>query len=287
MEFRIILRKTLVDLTTWRGSLVVITAGLLLPILVFWGARGSVEGLTQQMRVHYVTGMFFSICFIWTLGLLLAVVVSAKAADFIAKERSDGTLLLLVSRPVNRRWIIAAKFAALVIYAVLLETITLLLIDLVVFFLMRADTDILLALLRATMWMIPYVVLVTAIFGSIAIALSGVVIQRVSLMRSGDERPLHIVDMAYHLGNVLIPLEREAEGGHIIVTPGHWLIEWDLYSSPSNEDVIPISSYSDFPQDPASYPFKDRGISRWCSLGIWLVVIAGSAAVFVQRKEVN
>jgi hypothetical protein len=93
--------------------------------------------------------------------------------------------------------------------------------------------------------------------------------------------------MGYHLGNTLVPLEREAEGGHIIVTPGHWLIEWGLYSLPSYEDVIPIPSYSDFPQDPASYPFKDRGISRWCSLGIWLVVIAGSAAVFVQRKEVD
>ncbi len=309
MEFRVILRKTLVDLAgPWR-TLALVLAGVLLPALIFWFSRGSLAGLPLQMQVHYAIGLLYSASFLWTAGFLLAVAVSAEAVQFVSRESSEGTLLLLVSKPISRWPIVMAKLVALVLYALVVELVSLLLVALIVFFVMHAETGLLIALLKAIVWMIPYLLLVIAAFGSVAVASSALLTGRVATTlamvfvvfvfffapmtwrMSADHqgnRPLDVVDMGHRLAGCLLPLMDKAEGG-MVLTNGHWFLQMYDPVLP-DEQQMAATHYTDFPLGSVSDPFEidPAGSSR--SLAVWLSIIAVSlvvAVVALERKEVT
>ena len=99
MGFRAVVRKTLIDLTGWKRTLILLVFGLLVPVLtgVFWRFHLRDAGLSPDMATYYLLKSFIGVSFIWTTGFFLAFAVVTSAAGAISKESNDGTLLTLVS----------------------------------------------------------------------------------------------------------------------------------------------------------------------------------------------
>ncbi len=311
MGFRLIMRKTLVDLTGPVRTPLLILAGISIPVLVSLGWQWGLERLPLHMQTHYMLGNFLSISFIWIVGFFLALMVSATAASFISKESSDGTLLLLVSKPISRWQIVLGKLSALALNAIFLEAIILLLLVLLFWFLLPLEIDTFKALLGAIPWVVLYSLIVTLTLGSISIALSALMRSRVKIMvivmviiifvflfgfiahvmfpETYEDYHLYYLDMSHHLGNIFIPFIEQAEGGQIIPQYHQALLYFTHASAPM--ESMPTLQYSDLSIGGVFYPAElTHYVSPAVSIGIWLaifVIALGLAMVVIERKEVH
>ncbi|QVK17309.1 ABC transporter permease subunit [Mycoplasmatota bacterium] len=63
------------------------------------------------MRDHYLSN-FFIVTFMWSLGLPFLITTASRGSALIQKEIDDDTLVLLVSKPINRKRIYLEKWLA-------------------------------------------------------------------------------------------------------------------------------------------------------------------------------
>ena len=124
MRFPVILEKTLDDLVKLRRMAILVVVGAALTVLMVY-LMGSGGDMSLEMQTQMVLDYFSMFVFLWTTGFVLAMTVATAGAGFIAKEHDDGTLLLLVSKPINRFEIVLGKFLALMISSILLQGVTL------------------------------------------------------------------------------------------------------------------------------------------------------------------
>jgi len=144
MMFHAIMIKTLKDMFSIRRSILFIIAVMIVPIIGsgIFNENSQVSLMTLAMQDQMVVGFFIIISFIWIAGIPLVMLAGVTCGDFISKEDADGTLLLLVSKPVRRYEIIIGKFLAFMLSAVLLEAIALLLSALLISGVMESDVYI-------------------------------------------------------------------------------------------------------------------------------------------------
>ena len=163
MRFHIILRKTLGDLLTLKRTIILILLGVAPPTImsIVWRNGMIRSPMSLQMQTHHVVDNFTIILFVWVAGLFLAITVAATAAGFISKEDTEGTLLLLISKPLNRFELVLGKFLALVANAMILQTIILLLCALIFWVALPIDPDTFRAVLALVPWVLLYSFLVT------------------------------------------------------------------------------------------------------------------------------
>jgi ABC-type transport system involved in multi-copper enzyme maturation permease subunit len=305
MRFQVILEKTLDDLMKLKRMAILVVLGAALTVLMVY-LMGSEENMSLEMRTQMVLDYFTLFVFLWTTGFVLAMTVATTAAGFIAKEHDDGTLLLLVTKPINRFEIVLGKFLALMISSLLLQGVTLCGCVVVLWALLSLDPYTVEALLGLLPWMFLYSVLVILIFGAMAVALSTLMRSRVKIMlilmvvvmltffigmmprtvlsTYYAEFYLYYGDLGYHLGNTYVLLLDQSE-------------DWRMI--PSNQ--VMMAAFS------GTYPFSPEGaydpdVNAWpptlgltnyvqpaISLLIWLAVIGGGlalSAVAMRRKEV-
>ena len=186
MGFQFIVRKTLIDLASSKRVLGLVVVGILVPVIVALGWRSTLgDGdFSLAMEEYYVISNFLTISFIWIAGLFLAFVVSTYAAGFIAKESTDGTLLLLVSKPISRRQIVLGKLMALTIHVLLIEAITLLLFTALLRFMLPIETGLFINLLVTIPGILLYSLLVILVFGAISMCLSTLLQSQIKIMVS-------------------------------------------------------------------------------------------------------
>ena len=124
----IVMEKTIRELMSLRRLAVVIIAGLA-PAIFFGAAiwRESFRSgiMSLEMQTHSLVGYFLLISFVWIAGFYIAYVITASGMDFVSKEEEDGTLLLIVSKPISRFQFILGKFLALLVTTLLLELVIL------------------------------------------------------------------------------------------------------------------------------------------------------------------
>jgi ABC-type transport system involved in multi-copper enzyme maturation permease subunit len=138
------------------------------------GAFGeaSFDSFTLAMQNQMVMGLFIIMTFLWTAGIPLVLLAAVTCGDFISKEHQDGTLVLLISKPVKRFDIIIGKFVAFMLSTLLLQLIAVLLTVVVIHSSLEADIFILDNMLSLVPSVFAYSIFVALVFGMIATSFS-------------------------------------------------------------------------------------------------------------------
>ena len=308
MRFHVILGKTLSDLLNLRRTIALVLVGVLFPVIMafVWGSAMSKTPMSLQMQTHYVIDNFTIVLFMWVSGLFLAISVAATAAGFVSKEDTDGTLLLMVSKPIRRFEIVLGKLLALVVNAMILQTIVLLLAVLVFWVVMPIDPETFGALMGLVPWALLYSLLVTLAFGSVAVALSALmksrvkitllvmllvmlvffvgIIPRVILSSAYENFYLYYPDLGYHLGNTFTMLMGQAESGQMMPQTQPFMTIFAGTYKGVMESFDP-----DIGALPPSLELTNY-VSPAASTAIWVGIIMislGLAVWAVERKEVH
>lgn len=310
--FKETVRKTLIDLTGWKRTPVLLLLGLLVPVIasVFWRSHLQNAGLSPDMATFYILKSFIGISFIWTSGFFLAFAVVASGVGAISKELNEGTLLTLVSKPIARRHIVLGKFTGIVIHALLMITVIFLFQAVILWFVLPVEAPTFGALLLAILWMIPYSLLVILVFASLSLVVSslidnqvvatalacgailfvflfGIVITTIFMTNQGayENNYLYMLDGSYHLGNAFAPALKQALGGELL--PAQELDEIRVFAGIFKGgrfgDVSGHSEYL-YPAELANY------VTPVVSIILLMVLAAGSLAVAVlmtERKDVG
>ncbi len=186
MRFHTVTFKTLQDLFSMRRTLLFLVAMAIAPFF-FSNVASSDQvfdfaSMTMASQVQMVSMIYILMVFIWTAGIPLALLASVTCGDFISKEEEDGTLLLLVSKPVRRHEIIFGKFLAFALNILILETLAILLTPLIFYWLMPIDPFVLDVMAGLVPSMIVYSLFVSITFGALATALSSISRSRIKII---------------------------------------------------------------------------------------------------------
>jgi ABC-2 type transport system permease protein len=265
MGFRSVFEKTLTDLTGWKSALWMIPLMTLFMVGNVWMACTERQA-SLQMQTYFTTSQLLLVAYFILSGFFIAMLVSATAAGFVAKEESDGTLLILASKPIRRRDILLGKLVALLIRTILLEAVLLVLVALISHSILHLEETALFSFMRAVTWLLVYSVLTICLFGAIATALSTLtrnlvvimVIMAILVMVCFLVGPLirymvpadggfyidwrlYYVDPSYHLQNAFVPFWEQASGGEIIPQFSNWFgFKWILADSGDGLEYDPV-----------------------------------------------
>jgi ABC-type transport system involved in multi-copper enzyme maturation permease subunit len=311
MRFQVIMFKTLRDLFSIRRSLLFLV-GIVVVSLIAGGMLGGEEGsgiadMTIAMQNQMVLGMFIILSFMWIVGIPLVLLASVTCGDFVSKEDSDGTLLLLVSKPVARSEIIIGKFLAFMVSAALLELIVLLLSILVMSSTMQLDIYIFNNMLSLIPALFMYSIFVSFIFGTIATAFSsifksrmktimtlvgitiliffGFMIIRGWLGTAYESYYLNYMDVNYHLGNSFLFFV-EASGVKLVPTYQGVMGQFTGTYDAADINKIFDRDIGAMPPtlEPKAYNTPAASLAIWTFLALALL---GLGIFKFQRKEIS
>lgn len=306
MRFQVIMEKTLDDLMSIRRTILLVLLGTALTVLLVGGLSGIDADMSLEMQTQTLLDYFTLFVFLWTSGFFLTMAVATTAAGFISKEHDEGTLLILVSKPINRFEIVLGKFLALVINSLIIQGLILCLSVLSLWGMLSLDPYTVQALLSLLPWVFLYSVLVVLVFGSIAVALSTLMRSRVKIMLilmviimlsffigivpravfpdAYETYYLCYADLGYHLGNTYVLLLDQS---------GSWGM------MPSNQIMMaaftgtyPFSPEGSYDPDIGSWPSSlelTNYVQPLVSLALWVVVSIAAIALSgfaMRRKEV-
>ncbi|MDY6833278.1 MAG: ABC transporter permease subunit [Chloroflexota bacterium] len=319
---RAIVRKTLIDLSGWRRVLGLILVGMAVPLVSMSSYRSTLQNRSWsvEMQTHYMVSNFLTMSFIYVAGLFLALMVAITAAGFVSKEVNEGTLLMLVSKPIERSKIVIGKFLALIVHAVLIEAIILILLSMVFRFALPIQDHTFVALLGTIPWIIMYSLLVVLIFGSVSLALSsligvhtlstavgtilvifvfafGSIVMPFVYMGYGisgnsftdawedDISWVSRINPCYHLGNAFTPYMQQSSGGQLMPVSQLGLINSLTWVFENEDDDVFVGDSRYY------YPAElSKAVHPWVSLALCLVVsVLGllSARWAIRRMDVH
>ena len=327
MRFRIVMGKALIvmektirELMSLRRLAVVIIAGLA-PAILFGAAilRESFRSgvMSLEMQTHSLVGYFLLISFMWIAGFYIAYVITTSGMDFVSKEEEEGTLLLMVSKPISRFQFILGKFLALLVTTLLLELVILFGSILVLWVLLGLDAEVIRALVGLVPWIFLYSIIAALLFNALTIAIStlfkGRVLKTVLTMllvmlifgagpflrtlwpSTYEDYHLYYVDPGYHLGNTYVSISTRAESGRMTPQTQAYLgIFTGTYKAGMEEMLLSMftGSSKSFDPDIGAMPpslEKTNYLTPVVSVLLCFAVSAaalGVARVAIERKEV-
>jgi ABC-2 type transport system permease protein len=228
MRFHTVMFKTLGDLFSMRRNLlfllVVFAASIFISTAISGDQIFNFDSMTMASQIQMVNMLYIIMTFIWIAGIPLALLASVTCGDFISKEEEDGTLLLLVSKPVRRYEIVIGKFLAFMVNILIIQSIVILGTPLILYWILPIDPFVLDTMAGLAPSMILYSLFVSVSFGALATALScisrsrmktiillvaltmavffGFIMFRGWMDAAGIYEPYGaMVDVNYHLGN--------------------------------------------------------------------------------------
>ena len=316
----IVMEKTVKELMSLRRLAAVLIAGLVPAI--FWGAaiwRESFRSGTMslEMQTHTLVGYFLVFSFLWIAGFYIAYMIITSGMDFVSKEEEDGTLLLMVSKPISRFQFILGKFLALLITTLLIELVVLFGSILLFWALLDLEPESVQALLGLVFWIFLYSIIIAILFDALTIAIStifrGRVLKTVLTMllvmlvfgvgpilrtmwpSTYENSHLYYIDPGYHLGNTYVSISEQAISGRMTPQSQAYLgIFTGTYKGGMEEMMLAMFTGSSESFDPdirAMPPSLERTnyLSPLVSVLLFLVVSAaalGGTKVAIERKEV-
>ncbi len=311
MGFRAVVRKTLIDLTGWKRTIILLIVGLLVPTITafVWRSELRNAGLAPRMETFVVLKHFIGISFIWTAGFFLAFAVVTSAAGAISREANDGTLLALVSKPISRRQIVLGKFVGIVVHALLMVAVILLVQAVLLWFLLPVEAPTYAALLKALPWVLLYSLLVILVFASLSLALSSLIDNQVVVTvlscgailflflfgpilgtwfalneNSYEKNHLYMIDGAYQFGNAFAPAMEQALGGEMLPAEELGEIKYFAGIFEGGRAGDPSSAEYYYPGQLANY------VQPAVSTVLLVLLAAGcttAAVAVVERKDVG
>jgi ABC-type transport system involved in multi-copper enzyme maturation permease subunit len=228
----IIAKKTFKDLTTTKKTLGILIVELIVPLILGLALTQTLPDDFSSRSVSAQTGAittyFVIISFIWIAGIPLALYASSIGAGFIAKEQTEGTILILISKPIRRWEILIGKFLGFFINILIIQTISVYVSAWFLVLITTNNISVFTSMLPIINAVILYSIIVSLMFGSIAAALSSmtkstgkiVMIMAALTMATyfgffliraliGDyyeDYQIYHIDIGYHLANFYIML---------------------------------------------------------------------------------
>ena len=320
MRFHVVMGKALNDLLGLRRTAIVIAGGLLPAVffsLVIWSETFKSGTMSLEMQTSFFVGYFIIISFFWMTGFYLAyMLVGTSGLNLVDRERAEGTLLLMVSKPISRTQLLLGKFLALVVSTLLLQAIILPGSVLVFWALLGLDVDTVAAALKLLPWIFLFSILVTLVFGAISMALSTVVgsdmvrsivfiVILVGVFAAGpvwrgvssttyNSYYAYYIDGSYNLGNAYVLLLEQGETGRMSPTTQGWLgIATGTYEAGTDVLLAAFLGGQAFDPDIGAMPSsleKSAHIPPMLSIGLLIVMALaalGAANFALNRKEVQ
>lgn len=191
------------------------------------GMPDQVGSLHLYAQEQHLTEAFVQLAFVWGAGIPAMVIVAVLGATAIARERQQGTLQILLSKPVSRRSVLLGKAGAIVVFTLSLMIVGLLisgsallvagdispaavsgsifamlpgslLYALVVAVILGGIATLIATLTGRLLWaVLGTLVLPAAFFGSIFIRL-------LAPTPLYEQYFLYIIDISYHFGNLFV-----------------------------------------------------------------------------------
>lgn len=315
----IVMEKTVRELMSLRRLAVAIIAGLVPPVLAALVWRESfLPGLMSlEMQAGTLVGYFLLISYIWIGGLYIAGVITISGIDLVSREEDEGTLLLMVSKPISRFQFILGKSLALLATTLLLELVVLFGSIVVFWGILGLDQEIVGAVVGLVPWVFLYSIMVAILFVTLTVAMSvlsksralksvltmllvilifGVgPIFRIAWPSTYENSRLYYVDPGYHLGNAFVSISNQTERGTMTPQIQAFLgIFTGAYTVGIGEAVLVMFTGSSESFDPdigAMPPSLERAdyVAPVLSVLLSLVVSAaalGATKVAMERKEV-
>jgi ABC-type transport system involved in multi-copper enzyme maturation permease subunit len=316
MRFHVVMAKSLRDLMSpW---MVLMVALGILPVIIFSLAwRVSFQGMSLEMQTYSLVGYFMIVTFMWLAGFYLAYIISTRGVDSITKEDSEGTLLIMVSKPISRFQFILGKFLALLLTTLFLELVILFSSILLFWGVLGLDPDTFGAVLGLVPWIFLYSIIVSLVFDSITIAISTLLKNRVVMtviltiiivfvfiagmairLASYDTYEnyhLYYLDGGYHLGNAYTLFLDGAGSGRMTPQIQAWLgIFTGTYRAGAGTVLTMfLGSPESFDPDIGAMPpslektnYVNRALSTLLCLAASAAIL-GVAKVAMERKEVH
>jgi len=308
MRLHVILIKTLVDLLSLKRTIALVILGMI-PVIIMtivFKYLVMVHPMSLQMETHTLIGIFTVLLFMWVAGFYLVVSVSATAANFISKEDTEGTLLIMISKPLHMFEVVLGKLLALIINTMLLQVVILLLSAVIFWFVLPIDPETLTAFLRLIPVALLYSLLVTVVFGSIAIALSTLMKSRVKITlvlmivavliffvgmipravftQYYETYYLYWGDLGYHLGNTFAMIMDHAGTGQMMPMIQMVMSIFTGIYVGVEESIDP--DIGAFPPTLELTNYVDPVVSAALWLGVFAIALT-IAMWAIERKEIN
>ena len=122
-----VIKKTFVfDLCTWRRLLISVVFMVLVPALILAFTPPSVLSGDE----HLVQLLGFATWY-YNFAILFPIIIIGSTGPLISEELRSGTMLFLVSKPINRTKIVISKFIALCLFGIVVSTISISIISVI------------------------------------------------------------------------------------------------------------------------------------------------------------
>ncbi|MFX1532839.1 MAG: ABC transporter permease [Promethearchaeota archaeon] len=245
----VLFSKTMSDLFSVKKFIIVLALMSVFPLLL---ALGSIAGTNFGALPIYSASMKlnFSVLtnfYLWTLGLILALIVGGNSAGLIADEVDRGTMLILVSKPIGRFQIFLGKYLAVFSFGALLSFLSIFITAWMLVLLTSGNLVHFIGMLPFLMIVFSYSLFIEAIFLTISMALSsimsrgrkvviiimflvimtyfGFLIIRTLFYQYYEVFSLYYFDIGYHLANVFVFI---IDITNVLPSSSLWQQEFDL-----------------------------------------------------------
>ncbi|KXB06050.1 hypothetical protein AKJ53_01445 [candidate division MSBL1 archaeon SCGC-AAA382F02] len=124
MRIQTVLKKAVEDFTNPRFLLPFLAVFFLIGLLFTAGfSTGLPSGLSDlplMIQERELTKAFTQLTFLWYAGIPIMILIAIISANQIAKEEEEGSLRILLSKPVRRWEVILGKFLAIMVFSFLI-----------------------------------------------------------------------------------------------------------------------------------------------------------------------
>jgi ABC-type transport system involved in multi-copper enzyme maturation permease subunit len=116
-----VIKKTFIfDLCTWRRLLISVVFMLLVPALIF----AFMPLPSGEKSIIEIAGLGF-VTWYYNFAILFPIIIIGSTGPLISEELRTGTMLFLVSKPINRTKIVISKFVALYLFGIVVSVVSL------------------------------------------------------------------------------------------------------------------------------------------------------------------
>ena len=168
-------RKCLSEVFTLKNTLLFLILIIIIPVM-FSGVDNSSDNAISTYPVGYQiassANMYLLLAFIWIAGLPLAFMAGSMASGLVSSEVREGTMLLLVSKPLTRNEIIGYKYLSVILYCFVMEAIGIPLSMFAYVNNLGVNSQVMGSMFHFYPYILAYSVIVSVVFSSIGLILS-------------------------------------------------------------------------------------------------------------------
>jgi ABC-type transport system involved in multi-copper enzyme maturation permease subunit len=174
-------KKTFLDLFGPKGFIITVIIMIFLPVMVGSIGNvlspnpvdyGSLSVYSAAMRISFTVIQYF---YFWTFGLIFSSIIGVKAGKQIVTEVADGTMLMLISKPIGRLQIFLGKYIAIIAYGSLVSIVSLTLTMWINILILTGNISHFIQVIPFMGVTFLYTLFVMSIFTTISMALSAIV----------------------------------------------------------------------------------------------------------------